>query len=297
MRRLSVVLALTFTTLGVRADPLFDRGLALAALAGNLMAAERARDAAAVMALFQPNDDIAYYERATEAWGRDAALAAVDGRLAELPAGGLVATAPRILVEAATGWIVVDWEWGGASGRQIARARRNGGEWAFDALDFDGESADGGIGGVKGGFDASAAISAVDGPIQAMEQGAVAFSEGDEAAMDAVIVAEKDDFVFTTADGDRWQGRDGIVRAGFAVVFNEVPEGVAREEMTLFVGAGLGRAIAFQTIDGQRVSLLLERRDRWRVVEASLGPPLDILPVAAPRSMTTTWAHLRRRSR
>jgi len=292
-----VALLVSFSSLGVRADPLFDRGVALAALARGMVAAENAGDAAAVLALFLPNDDIAYYEGVTEAAGRDAALAALTDRLGQLPAGALVTTAPRILVEAATGWIVVDWEWGGAAGRQIARARRHSGAWALDALDFDGESADGAIGALDGGFNAAGAISAVDGPIRAMEQGAVAFSEGDEAAMDAVIVAEKDDFVFTTADGDRWQGRDGIVRAGFAVVFNEVPEGVAREEMTLFVGAGLGRAIAFQTIDGQRVSLLLERRDRWRVVEASLGPPLDILPVAEPRSMTTTWAHLRRRSR
>ena len=56
---------------------------------------------------------------------------------------------------------------------------------------------------------------------------------------------------------------------------------------------GLGRAIAFQVVDGQRTSLLMERRDGWRVVEASMSVPLDVLPVAPPGMLTTTWGALR----
>lgn len=287
--RLLLTLSLAVATVSARADPLFDRGLALAALAEDLIAAENARDAAAVMALFLPNDEIAYYEDRAEAVGRDAVLAALAGRLADLPAGDLTATAPRVLVEASTGWIVVDWERGAASGRHIARSRRDGGAWLLEAFDFDGASANGAV----GAFESSDAIAAVDGPTLAMEKGATAFAERDKEALESLIVAEQDDFVFTTADGERWEGSDGIVRAGFAVILNEVPEGVSRELMTLFVGSGLGRAIAFQTIDGQRVSLLLERRDRWRVVAASLSAPLDVLPVSPAASLPITWAQLR----
>ena len=288
-----VALALVVATSAVQADPLFDRGEALAALAADLVDAENAGDAAAAVDLFAPDDDIAYYEGANEHIGRDAALAALTARLAGLPKGSLVATAPRILVEAATGWIVVEWEWGGDAGRHITRARRDGGVWSLDALDFDGGSADAPI----GAFDASTAADAIDGPVRMMEKAAAAFAEGNQGAIESLIVKQQDDFIFISDDGVRWEGTDGILIAVAAAAFGQVPEGISREAMTLFVGAGLGRAIAFQEIDGTRVSLQLERRDGWRIVKASLSAPLDVLPVSPAGGVITTWANLRRATR
>ncbi|MBT3269127.1 nuclear transport factor 2 family protein [Candidatus Poribacteria bacterium] len=289
----ALALALVVVTSAARADPLFDRGVALAALASQLVHAENSADPDAAVDLFAEHNDIAYYEGADEHVGRDATLAALTARLAGLPKGALVATAPRILVEAAIGWIVVEWEWDGATGRHIARARRDGGVWRLDALDFDGDSADGPV----GAFDASSATDALDGPVGMMENGAAAFAEGDQEAIESLIVEEQDDFLFITEDGVRWPGIDGILMAGFTAALGGVPDGISREEMTLFVGAGLGRAIAFQEIDGKRVSLQLERRDRWRIVEASLSSPLDVLPVSPVGAVATTWANLRRSAR
>ena len=288
MKRVVLALAagLMLAAVTARADPLFERGVALAELAGDLVAAESAGDVAAVMALYGAGDGIAYYDGRDSHVGRDAVEAAVAARVVSLPKRDFIATAPRVLVGAATGWIFVEWEWGGESGRHVARARREGGSWLLGALDFDGTSADMPI----AGFDASDASGAIDGPTQMMEDGAAAFAAEDQAGQLAVIVEDVADFVFIDADGDRWTGVLALGWAGFA----EPPEGLSREAMTLFVGAGVGRAIAFQDVDGQRTSLLMERRNGWRVVEASMSVPLDVLDVSPAGKLMTTWGALRR---
>jgi hypothetical protein len=287
MRRAAcaVAMAIALTTATAHADPMFDRGLELAVLAEALVAAESAGDVAGVMSLYRPDEAVAYYDGRDPHAGRDAVEAALAARIISLPKRDFITTAPRILVGAAASWVIVEWEWGGESGRHIARAQREGGEWSLDALDFDGTSAESPI----AGFDASDASAAIDGPTRMMEKGAAAFAAGDLAGQVAVIVEETEDFVFIDSDGERWEGGLALGWASFA----EPPEELSRDMMTLFVGAGLGRAIAFQVVDGQRTSLLMERRDGWRVVEASMSVPLDVLPVAPPGMLTTTWGALR----
>jgi hypothetical protein len=282
---LATALTLAAAASGAHADPLFDRGVALAALAESLVAAESAGDVAGVMSLYVPGDGIAAYDGRDAHLGRDAVEEAVAARVVSLPKREFVVTAPRVLVGASTGWIFLEWEWGVESGRHVARARREGGSWLLDALDFDGASADAPI----DGFDASDASAAIDGPTRMMEKGAAAFAANDQAGQLAVIVEDLEDFVFIDADGDRWEG---VLALGWAS-FAEPPEELSRDAMTLFVGAGLGRAIAFQVVAGQRTSLLMERRGGWRVVEASMSVPLDVLPVAPDGKLATTWGSLR----
>ena len=286
---LAIVGAFIVATASANADPLFDRGVALAALAEDFVDAESVGDVAAVMSLYAPGDSIAFFDAGDPHDGREAVEAAVTSRIVSLPKREFVATSPRVLVGAATGWIIVEWRWGNETGRHIARARRDGGAWLLDALDFDGDSADAPI----AGFDGSDADSALDGPTRMMEKGAAAFAADDLAGQLAVLVDDIEDFIFIDANGDRWDGVLALGHAGFA----RPPEELSREAMTLFVGAGLGRAIAYQVVDGQTTSLLMERRNGWQVVEASLSLPLDTLPVSPAGATATTWAELRRRAR
>lgn len=265
-------------TLG--ADPHFEEGNAVVAQFERLRSALNALDVDGVVAALA-EEAVVWTTPDGRVEGAEAIRASLAKRFAGRPKNAYRATPSRVLLTREATWLVVAWEWNGEKGTLIAR--RSGGSRRFDRLDLEG----GTLNRPEGDFDPRLVVAHLSEAVAMMEQAATAFREGDLVTLERLL---RPDFAFYDRDGRLYEAPESFIVAALT----PIPKGVEKEKMTLYLSWSTNRAVAFQEVEGRRISLLLMRSGgRWQVARASLSTPLETLVVSPRGRLATTWAALR----
>jgi hypothetical protein len=270
------------STAGVRADPRFDDGNAVATRFEKIRVSLNALDATGLLTVL--SDGASLW---TLVDGRVDGADAIRGSLARRFAGraknAYRSTPPRVLLERDWAWVYSAWEWDGDRGVQIARLSPSEGTWRVDRLDLDGKTAQV----PDGDFDPRTPVARITEAIAMMERAATAFADGDFAALERLL---RPDFAFYDGDGRLYEAPDSFIVAALT----GAPDGVSKERMTLYLSWSTDLAVAFQEVGGKRVSLLLVRSGGgWQIAKASLSVPVETLTVSPRGLLATVWATLR----
>lgn len=264
----------------VWADPRFEEGNAVATQFERLRGALDVLDVDGVVGVLAEGG-VLWTAIDGRVEGVEAIRASLTKRFAGHPRNAYHVTPPRIFLANEGAWVVADWEWDGEKGTLIAR--RSGKDKRFDRLDLDGETRNR----PSDDFDPQPVVSHLSEAIAMMEQAATAFREGDFAALERLL---RPDFVFYDRDGRVYEAPESFIIAALT----PVPRGVDKDKMTLYLSWSTGRAVAFQEVEGRRVSLLLTRSGGpWQVAQASLSVPLEMLAVSPRGRLAIIWAALR----
>jgi hypothetical protein len=264
------------------ADARFDQAEAARRVVLAVADAFDALDGDRFLAALSADPQASVWNGAVRRSGRDAISALLRDLFAAREKGEFSLAGPRLLLDGEGVWATFAWTWGDWGGRAIALLRDEGGSWRLFALDLYG-----GTGTTPApDFDPRPATRALEEAAGVMARAATAFSRGDIPALEPII---RRDFQFYDGGGRLWESAEALLVAALT----PVPKGISHEAMTLYVADAIGRAIAFQTAEGRRVSLLLRREDAtWQIQAASLGTPLETLAVRRRRT-AMLWSRLR----